>query len=704
MSHAGLLAVQFRKPSLIVSGRWDLSREGSPSLLYSTFDYEEAEERLGGYTITFRQDIRERQCVLREGDVVIVDADEGTMRVLGSDRDTLTLHEELRQLRDTGLWLAEAGSDAEVLALRGRRLRTRHQLGRLLARIDDAVLARHAVRELLTGDLAIGPAAGPVTTRGEKAELLRVLLENRAVGRVAGDCALEMVRDLDARFSARREEALHSIPDAEEAYEILSQRLDLLRLRGTLEGVRRLLDDCGLGGGETPPIETGSVERLARERIASILGRLCGRLGGLPSKIRPVAEVRHLLRQIERLETILPSAIGSRELLEEARRRLAAEDREVVRELAGLRTLRPADGGLELREMIGSKAANLAEVDRLLGPGRVPEWFVVTDAALSGLLDSPIGGEGPTLRGTIETILAQSETSHAQKSFLIRKLWEGARLPEDLEAKLLAAYRGLGGTEGPAVAGDSGEPFVAVRSSGCEEDLEETTRAGEFATFLFVRGGESYIRSLKQAWAGLWTERAIHNRAVLGLGAGGAGGGLIVQRVVRSRVAGVLQTENVGEGRLREMVINAGLGLGEGIVSGTVGADQVVVAKGGDPEEGPLRFRYLTNDKREKVIFDEKRGVGTVRVETLYHERFRPALEYVEICELAGAAARLERAYGCPLDIEFAIEGTRLAILQVRPVVTFAAVLRETRDQYSLEAACDSEQPGGGSATAGRHE
>ncbi len=164
---------------------------------------------------------------------------------------------------------------------------------------------------------------------------------------------------------------------------------------------------------------------------------------------------------------------------------------------------------------------------------------------------------------------------------------------------------------------------------------------------------------------------------------------------MNSRVAGVLQTENVGEGRLREMVINAGLGLGEGIVSGSVGADQIVIAKGGDPELGGLRFRCVTNDKREKVVFDEKRGRGTVRVETLYHERFRPALEYVEICELFAAATRLEAAYGCPLDIEFGIEGTRLAILQVRPVVTYAAVLRETIDHYPLDEARREEEPGG---------
>jgi hypothetical protein len=678
LSHAGLLAVQFRKPSLLVPGRWDSSGGGTPSLLYPVFDYEEAREQVGGVAVKMRRNIREREERLCEGDLVVLDADEGTLRVLGHDRDTLALHEELRQMREIGFRLAGVTADRDLLDLRGRRLRARHHLERLLARLRDPLVARSVVWELLVGDLVSAPA----TTRTEKADLLRILITNPAVDRVVGECAIEGLNDLEGRVASRMEEALRLIPDAEEAYEIFCRRLEILRLRGTLQGVRELLGDCGLDGGGEAPIDTTALERLARDRISDLVERLVSVLAGVRGPIRPRATVRHLLRQIERLEGVHPDAGAGSRRLQGVRARLAAEDDAAVRKASSRRVLRPEDGGLELRNLIGSKAANLAEVERLLGERIVPAWFVVTDAALRDLLVRRLGEDGPVLSEAIESILAQGATGDAQKSFLIRKLWEGVSLPGDLETEMLAAYRTLGE---PETEEDKGGPFVAIRSSGREEDLEDVARAGEFTTFLFVRGAGSFLHSVKLAWAGLWTERAIHNRAVLGVGAGGVGGGLIVQRIVRSRAAGVLQTENIGEGRLGEMVINVGLGMGEGIVSGSVGADQIVVAKGGHPEEGPLRFRYVTNDKREKVVFDARRGSGTVRVETLYHERFRPAMEYVEICELVGAAARLEGAYGCPLDIEFAIEGTRLAILQARPVVTFAAVLLETRDRYPMQ-------------------
>ncbi|HEX7528201.1 MAG TPA: PEP/pyruvate-binding domain-containing protein, partial [Thermoanaerobaculia bacterium] len=141
------------------------------------------------------------------------------------------------------------------------------------------------------------------------------------------------------------------------------------------------------------------------------------------------------------------------------------------------------------------------------------------------------------------------------------------------------------------------------------------------------------------------------------------------------------------EGELREIVINAGLGLGEGIVSGTVEADHVVVAKEGDLERDALRFRYVTADKREQVVFNRRAGFGTLRTECLYHQRLRPALEYVELTELVRIAARLEAAYGYPLDIEFGIEGTRLFILQARPVASFLSTLHETLTRHPLAPA-----------------
>jgi pyruvate,water dikinase len=221
-----------------------------------------------------------------------------------------------------------------------------------------------------------------------------------------------------------------------------------------------------------------------------------------------------------------------------------------------------------------------------------------------------------------------------------------------------------------------------------------------------VRGDADLLLHVRRVWSSFWTERAIHNRALFGRAAeseeGGpdrrVGGGVIVQRIAWSRLSGVAQTVNAAEGKMREIVVNVGLGLGEGIVSGLVGSDLIFASKdSAGPSRsavarppGPsgssgieeLRFRYLVGDKQEKVIFDAAAGKGTVRVPTRYHERFRAALEYSELLELVRALRILEEGCAVPLDVEFGFEGAELKILQARPV---ASVLRAISDSCARD-------------------
>jgi pyruvate,water dikinase len=235
------------------------------------------------------------------------------------------------------------------------------------------------------------------------------------------------------------------------------------------------------------------------------------------------------------------------------------------------------------------------------------------------------------------------------------------------------------------------DTHVAVRSSAAAEDTERASRAGQFDTFLFVKGEASVVDHLKLAWSGLWNERVLAGASRPAAGACAPHCGVIVQRMVASRVSGVMQTVNTARSRPLEIVVNVGLGLGEGIVSGAVAADLVTVAKG-EPGDPALRFHYLTADKRQRVVFDERYGQGTVRADTLAHQRLRPALEYPELAELVDAALRVERAYGHPVDIEFGFEDAHLYVLQVRPVPASLAVWHETRRRFPLAPSAEEQE------------
>jgi phosphohistidine swiveling domain-containing protein len=693
LSHAGLLALQFRKPAMMIQGRWETGRDGLTLLGYPASDFIEEEAVVSGLPVVRRTMLQEREEMLREGDLVVLDVEEQAFRVLGQEAEPLALHDELRRLREAGTFLDRATDMEEILDLRGRRLRARYMLERLLTRMRDPAIACHAVRELLNDDSVV--AGG----RGERAKLLSVLAQNPAVGADAREEAADRI----GRMKDMHDEALDTagslIPESEDEHEILALRLDVVRRAEALIETAGLLGECGWAGplDESLKPDPWACDRAAAARLGALREEAIARI----TSVLDASQARRLVRRIERIESVLPDRAvdgpggvpgtwaASPDVIE-LRERIAREDCECHRRLAGRTILTADDGGLELVPLVGSKAANLAEVARIVGSSYIPRWFVVTDAALRAVLDARLSdgldGTTTTPREVIDSIASQAGMNPAQKAFLIRKVWDGIRVPEAIADEIVAAYRSL--------AVDVADPSVAVRSSGLEEDVLDATRAGEFETFLFISGAAEVIAHVKRVWGSFWTERAIHNRVLFG--GGDVHGGVLVQRIARSRVSGVIQTVNAAEEGTREIIVNAGLGMGEGIVSGAVGADLIVISKERGLEAGaPLRMRYITNDKREKVVFNEGRGGGTIRVEALYHERFRPALEYAELAELARVSLVLERSYAMPLDIEFGVEGSELRLLQVRPVATTSAVLRDTAERRRLRGLLEW-KPGGG--------
>ncbi|MCE5241941.1 MAG: PEP/pyruvate-binding domain-containing protein [Syntrophobacteraceae bacterium] len=693
LSHAGLIAVQFHKPALIISGQWQESAAGAPFLLYSTIEYREQEMHIRGYEITIRRDVHKRQRRLREEDLVVLDADEGILRVLGQDREVLSLHESFRQFGEASHQLAKSSDEWDILTYRGRRLRSRHQIEKHLTHLTEVLLAHHAVQELFIGKHLSDGDGG----KNEKVRFLAILLANPAVGQHARDFILDISRNILNRYHDRSEEAGKRLSVSNSPYEILSLRLQTLHLCQALEDTSSSLVDCGFKPIEVDTTAAREISQLAYERLAFLRRDLVRSIHAAHSRQADNFRLRHMVRQVQRLDSVLDTPEADRAPIDDLKARIIANDDSARIRFSDRWVLSPDDGGFELFSLIGWKAANLAEVQRLGGSSLVPPWFVVTDRTFQEVLDSPLdraivssdgfSADTRTVYDAITAILTRSDCNNLQKSRTIRHLWERIPVPAAIAREVSAAYRRLAEDvpEGPMQAATTEDPFVAIRSSGREEDTESATRAGEFDTFLYIRGVDAVLEYIKRAWSGLWTERAIHNRAVLGSDFQRAGGGIVVQRNAWSRVSGVLQTVNVAENKLMEIVINVGLGLGEGIVSGTVSADQVVVAKTDNLQEAPLRFRYITSDKREQVVFNDRVGYGTIRAQTLYHQRLRPALEYVELVELVRAADRLESAYGYPLDIEFGIEGTRLWILQARPVGTFPAILRETMQHYPLQ-------------------
>ena len=692
LSHAGLIATQFNKPAIIISGKWIQKPDGSLVLFYQTLEYLIEHKKEKNLNVSLYYDLHEVDHQMQDGDLVVLDANEGTLEVLGQESDTIALFEELKSLGKINEEISKVSDAKELLVLRGKKLHTRHQIEKLFRRISEPVLVRYSVQEILIGNFLDGNKSSPE----EKSYLLNLILQNDKCDKVAGAYLLQTISEIENKFLTAFSKAEQIIPIAKYPFEVVMPRLEALRVYTLMKGVAASI---GTSLSKEIKLEMSDIDKINEisiHRLHELRNHLFEKIEELTGQIEKKEFLRHLFRQISRIDLLLHTSSKEQLEIEKLKKSFQLEDNILCEKLSNKFILKPREGTLELSPLIGWKAANLAELEMLGVEGFIPPWFVVTDKAFQTVLESQINesfsvsgdniAKGTRLRDAIDKILSRADINNREKALHIRNLWQTISLPDEIKSEVIQAYREIEKEfcSSVPINEKTEKLYVAIRSSSCEEDAEIAARAGEFETYLFISGEDLLIEYLKRTWSGLWTERAIHNRTIFANKLVQATGGVIVQRIVWSRVSGVLQTINVPRKDLKEIVINAGLGLGEGVVSGAVAADQIIVSKEGNLEKGPLNFNYITADKKEQVVFNKRAGYGTVLTPTLYHQRFRAALEYVELCELVSVASRLEAAYGYPLDIEFGIEGTKLWILQVRPVATFLPAFKETINNYPL--------------------
>jgi rifampicin phosphotransferase len=326
---------------------------------------------------------------------------------------------------------------------------------------------------------------------------------------------------------------------------------------------------------------------------------------------------------------------------------------------------------------IGGKAAGLTELVKRGYP--VPDGFVVlTDAYRRAITANGLQAKIIEIADRNASASAHHDTSTA-----LRGLFDDLVLPADIADSITAAYEQLFGRHLGA---------VAVRSSATAEDLAEASFAGQQETYLWVSGAQSVLRHVVQCWASLFTPQAIAYRAKLGLGAADLAMGVVVQRMVDARSAGVLMTLDPVNGDLSRTYIEAAYGLGEGVVRGDVAVDRYWVDKGTD------EVQTLIACKKFAHRFDPKtQSVRLLPVDP--RDSQRPALSHEQALTLARLAQHIETDFARPMDIEWALDKDhQILLLQARAETVWsrntegasaAAVEPDTPDWASLDDAWD---------------
>lgn len=198
----------------------------------------------------------------------------------------------------------------------------------------------------------------------------------------------------------------------------------------------------------------------------------------------------------------------------------------------------------------------------------------------------------------------------------------------------------------------------AVRSSSTAEDLPQASFAGQYDSFLNIRGIEAVLDHISRCWASAFSDRAVLYRIENGV-EHNAALAVIVQNMVSPEVSGVLFTADPTSDSRETTAINAAFGLGEALVSGLVSPDTYCV------REQQITKKVIG---AKELAYYPAEAQGTVVKPSTASERKAQALTDAQILELADLGKTIEAHFGFPQDIEWCLANGVFYIVQSRPI------------------------------------
>jgi pyruvate, water dikinase len=311
------------------------------------------------------------------------------------------------------------------------------------------------------------------------------------------------------------------------------------------------------------------------------------------------------------------------------------------------------DVGIANRPTVGGKGGSLGELTQ--AGIAVPPGFVVTTAAFELFLAALEARE--PVRDMVSVLDPHDLAAATKLSEDLRRRVIEEPMPPQVEQAIRSAHAELS---------PSGEP-VAVRSSATTEDAEDASFAGLQDTFLWVLGADQMVARVRECWGSLYSVESMTYRRKHDLPEDGVAMAVVVQRMVDAMCAGVMFTRSPLTGDKSVITIEGAWGLGSSVVSGEVTPDRWVLGK----ITGEISVRDIS-DKHARQVPAEFGGIVEVENEPAIAKQ--PCLTDEQLMALREVGRKVERHYGKPQDIEWALdEAGNVFLLQSRPETVWSA-------------------------------
>ncbi|OPY85308.1 MAG: Phosphoenolpyruvate synthase [Syntrophorhabdus sp. PtaU1.Bin153] len=329
--------------------------------------------------------------------------------------------------------------------------------------------------------------------------------------------------------------------------------------------------------------------------------------------------------------------------------------------------------GREDNDMVGKKSANLGELKK--AGVRVPPMFAFSVSAYEKFLTET--GALEEIRKYLSGFKADPGDARGLEKYEragceIRSIVESKAMPADLEVQLAKHYEHM-----CTQAGIVDVP-VATRSAG------PASHPGQYETYLHISGLQEVAAHVIKVWSSTFNARSLIARARHGLPLDFDPIGVCVLKMVNARAAGVMFTLNPVNGDRSKISVGASWGLGEAVVSGEVTNDEFIIDK--------VTFEIIERIVSDKT-FEYQRDKATGRLtrrDVPDEKRMEPCLSDQELLELAREAKRIEKYFGVPQDIEWAVDEDspfpqNIYFVQARPETIWSkAKAKESVDTKSI--------------------
>jgi pyruvate, water dikinase len=295
---------------------------------------------------------------------------------------------------------------------------------------------------------------------------------------------------------------------------------------------------------------------------------------------------------------------------------------------------------------VGGKNAHLSEIKNRLNL-LVPDFFVLTTAAFDEFIRSN------RLEGQVAQIAQNPFPPDTALQELQELIIHGVIPPSIAQALHKSIQK---------IKNRNGDCFLAVRSSAEEEDSGRSF-AGQFKTILNVPLETEHVeRAYRKVIASLFSEKAMAYQRQMSYEPGRLKMAVGCMVMVDAVSSGVMYSTAPG-GKGDTLIINAAWGLGEAVVEGRTEADLYTVKK-----NQPHDVLSASIGKKYSMVTGLDQG-GVTEIATPDERKGKPCLTSEQAAELASLAVNIEKYFGSPRDIEWAInKGGRIFILQARPL------------------------------------